>query len=98
MSWSARLVLSVLQELRELGKIVILVAHDSRFIAFADRVYTVNNGGIEEESAIAVYKDRTEGEDVQQVAEVVHGGPEADFAEAVRAAGIVPHQKEICCR
>jgi ATP-binding cassette subfamily B protein len=47
---SERLVLQTLQELRDLGKIVILVAHDSRFIPFADRVYTVKNGGIEQTS------------------------------------------------
>ena len=42
--------LHVLQELRDLGKLVILVSHDSRLISFADRVYTVNNGTIEPES------------------------------------------------
>lgn len=39
--------LHVLQELRDRGKIVILVSHDSRLISFADRVYTVSNGAIE---------------------------------------------------
>ena len=45
---SERLVLKVLQELRDLGKIVVLVAHDTRFIPFADRVYIIKNGGIEQ--------------------------------------------------
>ena len=45
---SERLVLKALQELRGLGKIVVLVTHDSRFIPFADRVYTVKNGSIEQ--------------------------------------------------
>jgi ATP-binding cassette subfamily B protein len=40
----------ILQELRDLGKLVILVSHDSRLIAFADRVYTINNGTIEPDS------------------------------------------------
>jgi ATP-binding cassette subfamily B protein len=34
--------LEVLQELKSLGKIVVLVSHDSRLITFADRVYTVS--------------------------------------------------------
>jgi putative ABC transport system ATP-binding protein len=38
--------LEVLQELRDLGKIVVLVSHDSRLISFADRVYTVSDGTI----------------------------------------------------
>jgi ABC-type lipoprotein export system ATPase subunit len=50
---SERLVLKALQELRDLGKMVILVAHDSRFIPFADRVYTVKNGSIEQASESA---------------------------------------------
>jgi ATP-binding cassette, subfamily C, bacteriocin exporter len=50
---SERLVLKALQELRDLGKMVILVAHDSRFIPFADRVYTVKNGSIELTSRVA---------------------------------------------
>jgi ATP-binding cassette subfamily B protein len=50
---SERLVLKALQELRDLGKIVILVAHDSRFIPFADRVYTVKSGAIEQTSRVA---------------------------------------------
>ena len=41
--------LQILQELRDLGKIVILVSHDNRLISFADRVYTVSNGTIEPE-------------------------------------------------
>jgi ATP-binding cassette subfamily B protein len=41
--------LQILQELRDLGKIVILVSHDSRLISFADRVYRVSNGTIEPE-------------------------------------------------
>ena len=45
---SERLVLKALQELRDLGKMVVLVTHDSRFIPFADRVYTVKNGSIEQ--------------------------------------------------
>jgi ABC-type lipoprotein export system ATPase subunit len=32
---------------------VILVAHDSRFIPFADRVYTVKSGSIEQASLVA---------------------------------------------
>jgi ATP-binding cassette subfamily B protein len=40
---SEQLFLNVLQELRGLGKIVILVSHDSRLIPFADRVYTVGD-------------------------------------------------------
>jgi ATP-binding cassette, subfamily C, bacteriocin exporter len=47
---SERLVLRAMQELRDLGKMVILVAHDSRFIPFADQVYTVKNGDIEHAS------------------------------------------------
>jgi ABC-type transport system involved in cytochrome bd biosynthesis fused ATPase/permease subunit len=47
---SEGLVLKGLQELRDLGKIVLLVAHDSRFIPFADRVYTVKSGAIEQTS------------------------------------------------
>jgi ABC-type bacteriocin/lantibiotic exporters, contain an N-terminal double-glycine peptidase domain len=47
--------LNVLQELKDLGKIVILVSHDSRLISFADRVYTVRNGRIESESAVTRY-------------------------------------------
>ena len=35
--------LNLLQELRGLGKIVVLVSHDSRLISFADRVYTVSD-------------------------------------------------------
>jgi ATP-binding cassette, subfamily C, bacteriocin exporter len=50
---SERMVLKALQELRDLGKMVILVAHDSRFIPFADRVYTVKNGSIEQASLVA---------------------------------------------
>jgi ATP-binding cassette, subfamily C, bacteriocin exporter len=50
---SERLVLKALRELRDLGKIVILVAHDSRFIAFADRVYIVRNGALEQVSEAA---------------------------------------------
>jgi ATP-binding cassette, subfamily C, bacteriocin exporter len=42
--------LDVLQNLRAVGKIVILVSHDSRLISFADRVYTVRNGTLERES------------------------------------------------
>jgi ABC-type lipoprotein export system ATPase subunit len=45
--------LNVLQELRGLGKIVVLVSHDSRLISFADRVYTVSaTGTITSEPAI----------------------------------------------
>jgi ATP-binding cassette, subfamily C, bacteriocin exporter len=44
--------LHILQELRDLGKLVILVSHDSRLVSFADRVYTVSNGTIEPESTI----------------------------------------------
>jgi ATP-binding cassette subfamily B protein len=45
--------LNVLQELRGLGKIVVLVSHDSRLISFADRVYTVSaTGTITSESAV----------------------------------------------
>jgi ATP-binding cassette, subfamily C, bacteriocin exporter len=47
--------LNALQELRDLGKIVVLVSHDSRLISFADRVYTVSNGTITPESAITRY-------------------------------------------
>jgi ABC-type bacteriocin/lantibiotic exporter with double-glycine peptidase domain len=50
---SERMVLKALQELRDLGKMVILVAHDSRFIPFADRVYTVKSGSIEQASLVA---------------------------------------------
>jgi ATP-binding cassette subfamily B protein len=42
-----RRVLRALHELRDSGKIVLLVAHDSRFIAVADQVYTVKNGSLE---------------------------------------------------
>jgi ABC-type bacteriocin/lantibiotic exporter with double-glycine peptidase domain len=42
-----RRVLHALHELRDSGKIVLLVAHDSRFIPFADQVYTVKNGSLE---------------------------------------------------
>jgi ATP-binding cassette subfamily B protein len=55
---SEKRLLNVLQELRDLGKIIILVSHDSRMIAFADRVYTVSNGTIEPESARARYLER----------------------------------------
>jgi ATP-binding cassette, subfamily C, bacteriocin exporter len=51
---SERLVLKALHELRDLGKIVILVAHDSRFIPFADRVYTVRNRALEQASGCAM--------------------------------------------
>ena len=50
---SERLVLKAIQELRDLGKIVVLVAHDSRFIPFADRVYTVKNGALQQASECA---------------------------------------------
>jgi ATP-binding cassette subfamily B protein len=42
--------LNILEELRDLGKIVILVSHDSRLISFADRIYKVSNHTIEPES------------------------------------------------
>jgi ATP-binding cassette, subfamily C, bacteriocin exporter len=48
----------ILQELRDLGKLVILVSHDSRMISFADRVYTVNNGTIEPDSTGTRYLKR----------------------------------------
>ena len=48
----------ILQELRDLGKLVILVSHDSRLISFADRVYTVNNGTIEPDSTGTRYLKR----------------------------------------
>jgi ATP-binding cassette, subfamily C, bacteriocin exporter len=47
---SERRFLDVLQDLRDHGKIVVLVSHDSRLISFADRVYTVRNGKIEQGS------------------------------------------------
>jgi ABC-type bacteriocin/lantibiotic exporter with double-glycine peptidase domain len=50
--------LNVLQELRDLGKIVVLVSHDSRLISFADRVYTVSNGTIEPGSVVTRYLER----------------------------------------
>jgi ATP-binding cassette, subfamily C, bacteriocin exporter len=53
--YSGRQFLEVLQELRGLGKIVVLVSHDSRLISFADRVYTVSNGTITPESAVIRY-------------------------------------------
>jgi ATP-binding cassette, subfamily C, bacteriocin exporter len=49
--FSGQRFLNVLQELRGLGKIVVLVSHDSRLISFADRVYTVSNGTITSQSA-----------------------------------------------
>jgi len=53
--YSGRQFLEALQELRGLGKIVVLVSHDSRLISFADRVYTVSNGTITPESAVIRY-------------------------------------------
>jgi ABC-type lipoprotein export system ATPase subunit len=53
--YSGRQFLEVLQELRSLGKIVVLVSHDSRLISLADRVYTVSNGTIKPESAVTRY-------------------------------------------
>jgi ATP-binding cassette, subfamily C, bacteriocin exporter len=50
--FSGQQFLNVLQELRGLGKIVVLVSHDSRLISFADRVYTVSDGTITPESAV----------------------------------------------
>jgi ATP-binding cassette subfamily B protein len=47
--------LSILKELRDLGKIVVLVSHDSRLIGFADRVYTVSNGTLTSKSVVARY-------------------------------------------
>jgi ATP-binding cassette subfamily B protein len=44
---SEKRLLGILQELRDLGKIVILVSHDSRLVSFADRVYTIRGGTIE---------------------------------------------------
>jgi ATP-binding cassette subfamily B protein len=52
---SEKRLLNVLQELRDLGKIVILVSHDSRLVSFANRVYTISNGTIEPESSGARY-------------------------------------------
>jgi ATP-binding cassette subfamily B protein len=42
--------LDVLRDLRDLGKIVVLVSHDSRLVSFVDRVYTVKNGTVEQAS------------------------------------------------
>jgi ATP-binding cassette, subfamily C, bacteriocin exporter len=50
--FSGQQFLNVLQELRDLGKIVVLVSHDSRLISFADRVYTVSDGRITPMSAV----------------------------------------------
>ena len=47
--FSGQRFLNVLQELRGLGKIVVLVSHDRRLISFADRVYTVADGTITSE-------------------------------------------------
>jgi ATP-binding cassette, subfamily C, bacteriocin exporter len=52
---SGRRFLEVLQDLRDLGRIVVLVSHDSRLISFADRVYTVNNGTITAEVIVTRY-------------------------------------------
>jgi ABC-type bacteriocin/lantibiotic exporter with double-glycine peptidase domain len=52
---SEKRLLNVLQELRDLGKIVILVSHDSRLVSFADRVYTVSGSKMERESTEAKY-------------------------------------------
>ena len=52
---SEKRLLNVLQELRDLGKIVILVSHDSRLVSLANRVYTVSGGTIEPESIEAKY-------------------------------------------
>src|SRR5258708_26481507 len=60
--YSGRQFLEVLQELRVLGKIVVLVSHDSRLISFADRVYTVCNCTIKPESAVTRY---IQGEDIK---------------------------------
>ncbi|HZC36593.1 MAG TPA: peptidase domain-containing ABC transporter [Chthoniobacterales bacterium] len=50
--FSGQRFLDLLQELRGLGKIVVLVSHDSRLISFADRVYTVSDGTITSEVAV----------------------------------------------
>lgn len=42
--FSGQQFLKVVQELRDLGKIIVLVSHDKSLLSFADRVYTVNNG------------------------------------------------------
>jgi ATP-binding cassette, subfamily C, bacteriocin exporter len=47
--FSGQRFLNVLQELRGLGKIVVLISHDSRLTSFADRVYTVSDGTITSE-------------------------------------------------
>jgi ABC-type bacteriocin/lantibiotic exporter with double-glycine peptidase domain len=53
--FSGQRFLNVLQELRGLGKIVVLVSHDSRLTSFADRVYTVSDGAITSEFAVTRY-------------------------------------------
>jgi ABC-type bacteriocin/lantibiotic exporter with double-glycine peptidase domain len=88
---SVRLVLNVLRELRDLGKMVILVAHDSRFIPFADRVYRVSHGVIEEEPVVGVHNgEREETEEVRE-AEVRCVRPDVDLdkpGRGRRGAGI----------
>jgi ATP-binding cassette, subfamily C, bacteriocin exporter len=65
--------LNVLQELRGLGKIVVLVSHDSRLISFADRVYTVSNGTITWESAGTRYIQGDNNQSTPAVTDIATG-------------------------
>lgn len=84
---SVRLVVGVLHELRNLGKIVILVAHDIRFVSFADRVYNVADGAIKEEPPFAAYNGPEVPVRAKDAVEGSEARAEADYRTTLRAAG-----------
>jgi len=47
--------LKALQELRDLGKIIVLVSHDKTLLSFADRVYAVSNNTMTSEFRVKQY-------------------------------------------
>ena len=74
--------LQILNELRELGKVVVLVTHDDRLMSFADRVYEVANCTIEPVSL----SDRSDAPRRQIMDAKVEGG-ECTLGRVYRRAG-----------
>ncbi len=74
--------LNILEELRDLGKIVILVSHDSRLISVADRIYKVSNHTIEPESVAS----RSEAPRRGQPCEIVDTNVKTVLTETLQCA------------